>query len=124
MRFVLSLLWPVDTATLTLATAVGLALVFCIGATACLCAPLIPPAVIETHVALLPEPDTAYPTLQVRAPHVGKALYEATLVRAVQRLVQAVVAEGTTVYVPAVVGRVTLDVPGVAFSLQPTIVPL
>jgi hypothetical protein len=67
---------------------------------------------------------TLYPALQLAAPHVGKELYEAAFDNAVHKLVHWVVADGDTVYVPAVVGRVTADVPGVVFSEHASVVPL
>ncbi len=83
----------------------------------------MPPPPTGTQVALPPEPDSLYPALQLAAPHVGKELYEATFDNAVHKLVHWVVAEGDTVYVPAVVGRVAYEVPGVEFSEQTSVVP-
>jgi hypothetical protein len=54
---------------------------------------------------------------------VGKELYDAAFDSAVHKLVHCVVAEGDTVYVPAVVGSVANDVPGVEFSEQTNVVP-
>lgn len=76
----------------------------------------IPPPPINVHVALAPDPERRYPALQLAAPQVGNELYVEALDRAVHRLVHSVVDEGDTVYVPAVVGSVTADVPGVVFS--------
>lgn len=84
----------------------------------------MPPPPIARQVALEPEPESEYPVLQLAAPQVGKELYDATLDKAVHKLVHWVVAEGETVYVPAVVGIVAYDVPGVEFSAHTNVVPL
>ena len=83
-----------------------------------------PPPPTATHVAPAPDPDNVYPALQLAAPHVGKELKEAELDTALHKLVHCVVADGDTVYVPAVVGSVANDVPGVEFSEQTKVVPL
>lgn len=83
----------------------------------------MPPPSIGTQVALPPEPDSLYPALQLAAPHVGKELKEAALDTALHKSVHCVVADGDTVYVPAVVGSVANDVPGVEFSEQTNVVP-
>ena len=82
-----------------------------------------PPPPTATQVALAPDPDNVYPASQLAAPHVGKELYEATFDTVVHKLVHFVVAEGETMYVPAVVGSVTAEVPGVVFSEHAKTVP-
>ena len=84
----------------------------------------MPPPPTGTQVALPPEPDSLYPALQLAAPQVGKELYEAAFDTALHKFVHCVVAEGDTVYVPDVVGRVAADVPGVVFSAHTRVVPL
>lgn len=83
----------------------------------------MPPPPTATQVALLPEPDNVYPALQLAAPHVGNELYDAALDTAEHKLVHCVVADGVMVYVPAAVGAVANDVPGVVFSEQTSVVP-
>ena len=83
----------------------------------------MPPPPIARQVALAPEPESEYPALQLAAPHVGNELREAELDTAEHKLVHCVVADGDTVYVPAVVGSVAKDVPGVEFSEQTSVVP-
>ena len=82
-----------------------------------------PPLLTATQVALAPEPDSVYPALQLAAPQVGKELYDAAFDTAEQRLVHWVVADGVMVYVPAAVGAVAYEVPGVVFSAHTSVVP-
>lgn len=82
-----------------------------------------PPLLTATQVALAPEPESVYPALQLAAPQVGKELYEAAFDTVEQRLVHWVVVDGVTVYVPAVVGAVAYEVPGVVFSAHTNLVP-
>ncbi len=81
----------------------------------------IPPT--GTQVAPELEPDSWYPALQLAAPHVGKELYAAAFDTAEHRLVHWVVADGVTVYVPAAVGAVAYEVPGIVFSAHTSVVP-